>query len=68
VVFYTDGVIEARSVDGSFFGEERLSEVVAGCGGLPARDVAAKVEAVALDFQNGAARDDIAVLVLRVSG
>jgi len=67
VVFYTDGVIEARSEDGGFFGDERLSETVAGCGGLSAKDVAGKIEAAALDFQNGVARDDIAILALRVA-
>lgn len=66
-VFYTDGVIEARSDDGGFFGEERLSEVVAGCAGASAKEVAARIEEAALRFQNGVARDDMAVLVLRVS-
>ncbi len=66
VVFYTDGVIEARSDDGSFFGEERLMEAAAGCAGLSAKEVASRFEDAALRFQNGVARDDIAVLVLRV--
>jgi phosphoserine phosphatase RsbU/P len=67
VVFYTDGVTEARSEEGSFFGDEGLAEIARSCRGLSAREVAKRIEAAALDFQNGVARDDIAVLVLRVS-
>lgn len=66
IVFYTDGVIEARSRSGEFFGEERLLAVAEGSSGLSAADLSEKIKDVALDFQDGNARDDIAVLVLRV--
>jgi sigma-B regulation protein RsbU (phosphoserine phosphatase) len=66
LVFYTDGVTEARGANG-LFGEKRLAELVASCAGLGADAIASRVEAAALDVQNGEPRDDIAVVVLRVA-
>jgi sigma-B regulation protein RsbU (phosphoserine phosphatase) len=67
VVLYTDGVTEARRAD-AIFGPERLRDLVAGCEGLDAQAIADRVKDAALDFQPGLPRDDVAVLVLRVSG
>jgi PAS domain S-box-containing protein len=65
LVLYTDGVTEARSPDGDFFGEERLRRLLHSCSGLDAAGIAARIKNVALDFQEGYPRDDLAVLVLR---
>jgi serine phosphatase RsbU (regulator of sigma subunit) len=67
IVFYTDGVTDAR-VPGGFFGEERLADLVASCSGLPADAIAARIESAALEAQEGQPHDDIAVVVLRVAG
>ena len=66
LVFYTDGVTEARSPGGAFFGEERLLSLLRACAGCDASTLAARVEGAVLDFQENASRDDMAVLVLRV--
>jgi PAS domain S-box-containing protein len=66
LVFYTDGVTEARSPDGAFFGEERLLPLLRTCAGCDASSLAARVEDAVLDFQENDSRDDMAVLVLRV--
>jgi serine phosphatase RsbU (regulator of sigma subunit) len=66
VVFYTDGVTEAGSPNNPL-GEERLAEVVAGCAGMDADQIAGRVEGVALEVEGGAPRDDIAVVVVRVT-
>jgi sigma-B regulation protein RsbU (phosphoserine phosphatase) len=63
IVFFTDGVIEAKR-GGDFFGEERLRYLLRGTSGWPAADIAAAVETAALDFQAGDVGDDIAVLVV----
>jgi PAS domain S-box-containing protein len=68
IVFYTDGVIEARASNGHALDEERLAELVATCAGAGADAIAARVEDAALEAQDGSPRDDIAVLVLRVAG
>ena len=65
VVMYTDGVVEARG-HGQLYGEQRLSALVAESG--PEVDVVTtRVIADVLDFQDGDANDDIAVLALRVA-
>ena len=65
VVLYTDGVSEARQ-GGSFFGEAGIAEVAGAAAGQPAQAVADAVVAAALAFQRGPARDDIAVVVVKV--
>ncbi|MCM3922481.1 SpoIIE family protein phosphatase [Frankia sp. AiPs1] len=67
LVFYTDGVIEAR--DGrDLLGEDRLLAAVAGCAGLSAQGIADRVLATAERFAGGNLRDDVAILVARVPG
>ena len=66
VVFYTDGIVEARGPDGSFFGEERLLALLRLCAGLSAPAIAQRLRDVTLEYGEGNARDDLAVLVLRV--
>jgi PAS domain S-box-containing protein len=65
-VFYTDGIVEARGPDGSFFGEERLLDLLRACVGLGASAIAGKLRNVITEFGEGPPRDDLAVLVLRV--
>ena len=67
LVLYTDGVVEARSPDGLFFGEERLKALLRSSVALDASTIARRVENAVLNFQEQAPRDDVAVLVLRVS-
>ncbi len=66
VVFYTDGIVEARGPDGSFFGEERLRTLLRSFAGLGAPDIAQRLREVTLEYGEGNPRDDLAVLVLRV--
>ena len=65
VVLYTDGVVEARR-GREFFDDERLRAAIAGAAGGTAQQVADAIVAAALDFQSGDARDDIAVVVIRM--
>jgi serine phosphatase RsbU (regulator of sigma subunit) len=68
VIFYTDGIVEARGPDDSFFGEGRLRELLGSCAGLEAPAIAEKLRDVTLEYGEGNPRDDLAVLVLRVAG
>src|SRR5215210_3539768 len=65
LVLYTDGVTEARSTDGDFFGEGRLRHLLSFCAGFDAGTFAGRIKDAVLDFQEGYPRDDLAVLVLR---
>jgi serine phosphatase RsbU (regulator of sigma subunit) len=67
-VFYTDGIIEARGPDGSFFGEERLRDFLRPCAGLKASALAERLRDVVLKYGEGNLHDDLAILVLRVPG
>jgi PAS domain S-box-containing protein len=67
LVLYTDGVTEARSPDGEFFGEGRLRHLLSSCAGCDAATFARRIKGVVLDFQEGYPRDDLAVLVLRAT-
>lgn len=65
VVLYTDGVTEARR-NGEFFGEERLRAAIVETAALEAQEIADAIVTAALDFQDGNAMDDIAVVVIKV--
>ena len=65
LVLYTDGITEARSPDGGFFGEDRLRRLLGSYAGCDAVTFAARIKDDVLDFQEGDLRDDLAVLVLR---
>ena len=67
IVYYTDGVLEARVPGGSeIFGEERLEATIASCSGKTAEAIARSIEKEAVKFSDGRPRDDIAILVLKV--
>jgi PAS domain S-box-containing protein len=65
LLLYTDGVVEARGLDG-LFGEERLAELVADCAGWPADAVVERIVDAVARYRTSAAADDMAVLALRV--
>ncbi len=65
MLFYTDGVTEARSLD-EVFGDQRLSQALSGCAGLTAREIVLTISRQVVDF-GGGGRDDIALLALKVS-
>jgi sigma-B regulation protein RsbU (phosphoserine phosphatase) len=67
LILYTDGVTEARSPKGDFFGEGRLRSLLSSCVGCDAVTLARRIKDAVVDFQEGYPRDDLAVLVLRAS-
>ena len=67
LVFYTDGVTEARAGD-EFYGEERLIKLLTTTTSATAADTAAAIEADVVAFQNGFPRDDIAAVVVGAPG
>jgi serine phosphatase RsbU (regulator of sigma subunit)/PAS domain-containing protein len=68
LVLYTDGVTDTRGRDDERFGQDRLAGLLAECGDLDPDEVANRVDAALLAFQDGDQRDDVALLVLRASG
>ncbi len=63
VVVYTDGVTEARSPHGEFYGDDRLATFFAIHGGS-ATALADSLLKELLDFQSGQPRDDIAFVTV----
>lgn len=65
LVTFTDGVLEARSPSGEFFGDERLVETLLRVLDLPAQKIADSILNATFDFSQGHLIDDIAILVTR---
>ncbi len=65
LVLYTDGVVEARDLDGEFFGQERLEELLhkAAAAGLPAPETLRRIAHDVLDRQGGVLQDDATLLI-----
>ncbi len=69
IVLYTDGITEAVSPAGEFYGEQRLKQVLQTPGTLPAREVGMKLSADVTAFASGTEQaDDITILVLTYKG
>ena len=62
--FFTDGVTDGRSGD-EYYGDARLTQLLAEHASQDAAAIAEKVVEDVVAFQNGVARDDIAVVVLQ---
>ena len=68
LVLYTDGITDANSNTGEFYGVGRLSETVCSAGGLAAGALCDHIFAVVDRFQAGAAQyDDMALLVVEAN-
>ncbi|MDC7121612.1 serine/threonine-protein phosphatase [Cellulomonas fimi] len=65
VVFYTDGVTEARGADGAFYGVERLTDQLrrSAAAGYPVPETLRRVVHEVLDHQQGRLQDDATLLV-----
>ena len=69
LIFYTDGLTEARNPEGRMFGEKRLGDLAASCCSLGAEEIAAALETGVREFQAGEnSRDDVALLVILATG
>ena len=70
VVFFTDGVTEARSPDGTFFGVDRLADLVsrASAGGNPPPETLRRLMHSILDHQAGDLQDDATAVLVEWKG
>ena len=66
MVLYTDGVTEARGVDG-FYGPGRLARFVRTSAAATADALADDLLAEVFAFQQGRLRDDVAILVVQAA-
>jgi hypothetical protein len=70
LLMFTDGVVEARSDDGEFFGEDRLVEHVGRelDSGLPGPEAVRRVLRAVASHQRGRMRDDATLLMVEWPG
>jgi sigma-B regulation protein RsbU (phosphoserine phosphatase) len=64
LLFYTDGVTEARSASGEDFEKDRLAQTVQYTAALPAQDMLAAARQNLYEFMNGLPLDDDVTLVV----
>jgi serine phosphatase RsbU (regulator of sigma subunit) len=68
LVVYSDGVTEAQSKSGEFFGDERLLAAVQANASLPAAGLVEAIAAAARTFAGEEQEDDLTLLVARANG
>ena len=66
VLFHSDGLTEARNLEGVFFGEDRLLELLPTLRNLPAEEVGARIVEEIENFIGDARRsDDLSMIILK---
>jgi serine phosphatase RsbU (regulator of sigma subunit) len=70
VLLYTDGVIEARTPQGEFFGLERLTDLLEreAASGQPAEELLRRLVQTVLEHQAAELRDDATLLLVQWTG
>lgn len=68
LVFYTDGITEARSPGGKFFGADNLKEVLMGNKTFSPQDLCNLLIAKASDFEGGKLFDDMTIMIFKKLG
>ena len=70
VLFFTDGVVEARSAEGEFFGVDRLVDMVSrtSASATPAPETMRRLLHAILDHQEGELQDDATIVVAEWRG
>jgi hypothetical protein len=70
VLLYTDGVVEARTPQGEFFGLERLTDLLErqAASGLSAEEVLRRLVQAVLEHQAAELRDDATLLLVQWTG
>ena len=66
VVFYTDGITEARNADGDEYGEERLAAAAIAARALPVEAMKEALFADVTEFSQGKFEDDATLIVVGV--
>ena len=65
IVMYTDGVPEARSPDGQFYGEDFFEALLRANAGTPAREICEMTINELNGFQAGKLSDDVTLMIFR---
>ena len=70
VLLFTDGVVEARSADGEFFGVDRLVDLISrtSASATPAPETMRRLLHAILDHQEGELQDDATIVVVEWRG
>jgi sigma-B regulation protein RsbU (phosphoserine phosphatase) len=66
-VFFSDGILDARSLDGDLFGRQRVHDIVTRCASLTARELVDTLFTAVTEYSTGVETfDDQTVVVIKV--